>query len=303
MLSIQQAGKQILTGNPGKFYIFAGEEYGIKETYLNKIKVQYKEYIEVDSISEVLDIMRSKHIIPLVPTLYVARYDESFIQNLNEKVADKIKSTNVIGTIVGIYQSSKHFQKCNKFLSDYTISFDRVNPEFIYKYLKSDFPGMKDAIIRFAIKIRPDYKGAWNICNSLSYLDSIPANCTELELSSTLGCSNLSSEGQFRQAFASRNYPKMVAMLDTYPDVDSLYYTMLNTLIELDKVKSSSYAESDIRSYSKSWDTAEIYNMFNHIYSELKKVRTFSSYKVMISIMYILAITQYSPIPPLEVLV
>ena len=46
MLSIQEAGKEILTGHPCKFYVFAGDEYGVKDKYLLALKSHYSDYVE-----------------------------------------------------------------------------------------------------------------------------------------------------------------------------------------------------------------------------------------------------------------
>lgn len=302
MLSIQDAGKQILTGNPGKFYVFVGEEYGIKEKYLTTLKSHYGAYTEVDSVDEILKFMGNKHLIPLQPKLYISRYDEGFIQSLNDSTSKKIDSLNIIGTLICVYQSSKHTTKCAKYLPDYTISFDAVNSLFVKKYLRSDFPNMSDNLIDFAVRTRNDYKGAWNICNSLSRI-SIPINCREKELSMMFGCSNSSTDNQLRAGIASRNFAYTLSILENYSDdIDSVFYTILNTLIELDKLIDNKMTQSDLREYAKAWTAQDIYNMFMNTYSELKKVRSYSSYKPINSLIYLLGLMQFSPIPSLEVM-
>ena len=49
-MTIQEAGTQILNDNPGKFYIFCGEEYGIKFRYIEKLKQHYKNYAEAETV-------------------------------------------------------------------------------------------------------------------------------------------------------------------------------------------------------------------------------------------------------------
>jgi ABC-type antimicrobial peptide transport system ATPase subunit len=105
MLSIQEAGQQILRGNPGKFYIFVGQEFGIKTKYLESLVNHYNgEYVEIESVNDVLSMMRTKHLIPLTPKLYIARYDEDFIQSISDSTFKNIESTKIIGTIVCIYE-------------------------------------------------------------------------------------------------------------------------------------------------------------------------------------------------------
>ena len=76
MLTIQEAGSQILKGNPGKFYVFVGTEYGIKEKYLLHLVKHYGNVKEVESVKAVMDLMTKKHLIPLEPAVYIIRYDE-----------------------------------------------------------------------------------------------------------------------------------------------------------------------------------------------------------------------------------
>ena len=41
MLSVQDVGTQILGGNPGKFYVLCGTEYGIKKKYIDVLNSYY----------------------------------------------------------------------------------------------------------------------------------------------------------------------------------------------------------------------------------------------------------------------
>ena len=67
MLSIQEAGKEILTGHPCKFYVFAGDEYGVKDKYLLALKSHYSDYVEADDVESIFKLMTTKHLIPIPP--------------------------------------------------------------------------------------------------------------------------------------------------------------------------------------------------------------------------------------------
>lgn len=297
-MTIQEAGTQILNDNPGKFYIFCGEEYGIKFRYIEKLKQHYKNYAEAETVEEILGLMRKKRLLPLQPKVYVVRYDESFLSSLKDNTADQISKTNIIGTIVCIYEQNKHKTKCNKYLPDYTVTFDAVNPTFIKKYLEKDFPNLPDACLNTAIKLRNDYMGAYHICESMQYSGMYVDDTQAMikAFSSTVA----TEDNSFRYAFAAKNFRMCVNILDEYTgELSSLFYTMLMALIELERVITTPKTKSDLGRYVKAWNFNSVYWAFMHIYDELKQSRSSQSYNVYDRIVYLLSICQYRDIPAL----
>lgn len=304
MLSIQDAGKQVLTGNPGKFYVFAGDEYGVKSKYLDALKQHYKECVEADTVESIFSLMSIKHLIPLPPKLYIVRYDEEFIASITAATTDKIKSMKIIGTLVCVYESTKSFNKCEKYLPDYTVSFDTVSPEFIKKYLVADYPNLPQPVIDFAVSVRPDYKSASTICNCMSHADLTKVNFADLSsLAATFGCNSTTNEAQLKIGVASRNFAYCLTVLDTYgDDINSAFYTILSTLIELEKLLESNYGQSELRQYIKGWNITDIYYMFMNTYDALKKSRSYTSHDIYDSLVYLLGLLQFSPVPSPEVM-
>lgn len=139
MKSIQEAGKEILTNNPSKMYVFTGEEYGIKKRYLSILSSYYGSSKEYEKVEDVLSIFRSKRLIKLQPCLYIVRYDEDFIKSLNDRSENDIRKLNICGTIVLLYENSKQSSKLEKYLPSYTTSVDSVNINFMVKYILSEF--------------------------------------------------------------------------------------------------------------------------------------------------------------------
>ena len=136
MISIQELGLSILGQEPKKLYILGGTEYGIKDKYIDHLTQFYGGLkYEYPQVSNVIDTMSVRHLVPLKPALYVVRYDESFVSSINEQLASKLKACKIIGTLVCIYSDSKHIAKIDKFLPEYTGQVDAVNPKFIEKYL------------------------------------------------------------------------------------------------------------------------------------------------------------------------
>lgn len=302
MLSVPEVGKQILGNNPNNFYIFCGPEYGVKDKYLSHLKTFYNGvYSEYQEVETVFQLMRSTSLIPLVPQLYIIRYDESFIANLKESTLSAIRSLEIIGTIVLIYQDSKSLNKCNKFVGDYTVLFDTVAPQFVKAYLTKDFPQLDKLFIEFAVKSRPDYMGAYILCNLMSKLHQTNLAGAGIDkLESMLYCETTSAESQIKLGIASRNFAYLLNVLEDYPeDYDTVLYTILNTLVDLDKLKARPYTESPLKPYIQHWTQSDIYNMYMFTYNALEQLRSISSdpYGQLI---YLFGILQYQPIPSLS---
>ena len=304
MLSVQEVGTQILGGTPGKFYVLGGVEHGVKEKYIAILEQHYGNKIESPTVQELISMMSKKHIVPLQPTVYVVRYDESFVSSLSDATAKKIESTNIIGTIVCIYESPKHLTKLDKHLPNYTASIDAVSPQFIEKYLHTDFPKLPDRLIKAAVDMSTDYGQAKNICRCMSQVspESLFSKSDE-ELAKLFGCNDTSTEAQVRKGIASRQFKYLVGVVEKYPeDADRILYAILQTMIELDKLLDNSRAQSDIRDFVKLWTREDVYYMFMNTYSELNKLRSMSSYDTNNSLIYLFGLLKFERIPSPEVM-
>ena len=304
MLTIQEAGTEILGDNPKNFYVFGGEEYGIKCKYLEHLKELYKASVEVETVSEALAIFKKKQLFPLPPKLYICRYDDSFIAELSEKTAKSLAKIKIRGTIVCLYENPKSVNKCNRYLPDNTVSFDAVNPVFIKQYLSKDFPSLPESAISEAVRVHPDYKGAYNICLSLSALSDMDlAGLTSKLANETFGYDVSATDTQLRQAFASKNLYEVTELLDNYTgDKNQIFYVWLSAMLELEKLLGNPKQKSDLKSCVKLWDLQSVYNMFMHIYHELETSRSVLSYNIDDRLLYIALLLQYQPVPSIEVM-
>lgn len=302
MLTIQDAGKQILTGQPGKFYCFLGEECGIKTKYIDSLAKHYGEVKEVESAKAVIDLMNTKRLIPLSPAVYVVRYDEEFLATLGPTSESVISSCKIIGTLVCVYELPKHCSKCAKYLANYSVSFDKVSKQFLMKYLKSDFPSASDELIKFILTFKDDYMSAWHICNAMSYASTGEGYSSQL-LAKTFNCVNDFSEKGFKVGVAAKDFRYAKSVLDNYSgQLDSLFYSILNLMLELDRITDNSYLSSDFRPYADRWTKADIYYMFSNTYEELKRSRSISSYDVKSGLLYLISLLPFNAIIPPEVL-
>lgn len=297
MLTVQEVGKQILTGNPGKFYVFSGEEYGIKEKYIDTIKLHYDgNYIESSDVSSVLSLMNRKQIIPLTPKLYIVRYDESFISSLSDRSEPELLSSKILGTIVCIYEESKHCNKVEKYLPNLTVRLDKVNPQFVFKYLKDEFSCVPDRLIQLSIDSTQNYSQARNMCRSMSKDVSCVNSLTDDDISFLFGTVKMSSDAQIRIGVASRNFEYIMNAVDSYSgQYDSALYTILSTMLELEKLLVNKYLQSDIKCYVNRWNLKDIYYFFNHTYYELKKLRSISS-NAKLSLIYLASMLSFQQI-------
>lgn len=304
MRTIQEVGTEILNNEPKSFYVFSGSEYGIKNKYIEILSELYGEVHEVPDVQSVLTLMNQKHFIPLKPALYIVRYDDAFLSSLNADTQHKISSTKIIGTIVCIYDSSsKGVAKLDKFIPDYSVNIDSVDRLFVVKYLHSDFPALPDRLIELSAKMSENYGDAQNICRSMSLadLESLFALSDE-DIIKLFGKQHLSKESDIKKGIAARNFSYLMSQIENYPDdLDSIFYTILSTLLELEKIKLNKYAESNLREYAKQWTFQDIYNMFMNTYSELKKSRSYAN-NVSASLTYLFALLKFSEIPDVEVM-
>lgn len=302
MLPIQQLGLEILGDNPKNFYVFGGPEYGIKRKYIEKLTEYYKgNKVESPSVLELINMMSVKHLVPLKPTVYVVRYDETFTSQLNDKVVKKLKSAKIVGTIVCIYEDSKSITKLNKFFPDNVTSIDVVGTQMISKYLKSDYPELDDRYINIASTISDNYGHAQCICKSLvSCKPATLGAMTDAEIAELFGKDSTYSDKELRQAIASRNFRAVITCASTFSgNHDSVIYAFLSVAVEMDKIFDSRWVDSELSEFAKQWTRLDIYNLFMQAYHQLELLRSMSI-DPMNCIYYLAALLGFKFIPSVE---
>lgn len=303
MRTIQEVGLEIFNNHPASLYFFVGSEIGIKEKYIEILRGYYGASVRANSLTDLFKMMKTRHLVPLKPKLYVVRYDDEFISTLNDKTAKDISNINIVGTIVAIYENSKISTKLDKYLSNYTVPVERVADNFVESYLQQDFPDLNKRYIEIAVKHSTNYGQAKNICKSLSSCERKHlSKMTDEQIADLVGYTRLSTETQIKYRLASRNIPYLMNVIDEFDgEADSIIYTMLSTLIELEKINGRKYTDSDLREYSKCWDLEDIYNMFTQCYTCLKTLRSASVSEPKNILYYIASLLAYRPIPGVEV--
>ena len=299
MKSIQDAGREILTNNPCKMYVFTGEEYGIKKRYLSILSSYYGSSKEYEKVEDVLSIFRSKRLIKLQPCLYVVRYDEDFIKSLNDRSENDIRKLNICGTIVLLYENSKHSSKLEKYLPSYTTSVDSVNINFMVKYILSEFKNMSEKTARDVCEISSNYGQAQNISSCLSLLSSQESgNISKLSMMELFGKESISNDSMIKTGVASKNFKYLISVLEKYnDDKDKIFDSILSTMLDLDKLKSNPYFDCEAKAYAKYWSGTDIYYMFVNTYSMLKLSRSYSNFDIDNALIYLFSLLQFDHVP------
>lgn len=303
MRTIQEVGLEIYNKAPAKFYVFTGIEIGIKEKYLNMIADIYGVKSEVDTVESAFAVFKRKQLIPLSPKLYVVRYDDSFLSSLTDKAADMIDKLNIIGTVVLIYETDKQVKKVTKYLDKFCVSIDTVSPNFVERYLHSDFPGIADRFVKLAVAHTSNYGQAQNMCRSMRASNQAELfKLTDDQIVSLFGYNNKSTENQIKHGVASRNFRALLSVVSDYDgDVDTILYTILSTLIELEKIIDRKYSDSELQPYVKYWKLEDIYYMFMNTYDKLKQLRSMPVADPKNLLVSLIALLPYSSIPSEEV--
>lgn len=299
MLTLQQVGTEILTNNPSKFYVFCGSEIGIKQKYISLIEQHYDgRHVECQSVKDVLDSMKVKQIIPKQPTLYVIRYDETFISSLSEKTDSIIRSCNIVGSVVCIYELDKHVSKLVKYIPDFCVSIDAVDFNFLKKYASNDFI-LPDRLIDAVCRRAENYSQVYNMCSALSALPTQYLSNYD-ELVNIVSQSISASTEQIKLGIASRNYQYTRNVVDNFDgDNDEILYSALSCAIELDKIAGVKYSKSPYSQYIGRWNRSDIYNLFCNAYSLLKAVRSGAG-DSKYAVDYLLSLISFERIPSYE---
>ena len=302
MRTIQDVGLEIFNHTPAKFYAFLGPEYGIKCRYLDMIAETYKgNVVEADSVQSVISMMKTKHIVPLQPSLYIVRYDETYLSSLDNASFMKLKDIKMIGTLVMIYQTDKQCSKVEKYLSDIAVYVGNVETKFVEKYLKQDYPNLDNRLIKLAAYCGTDYGHAKNIggcMNSISSQEFI--SYQDSDICRLFGKVDEVDDKVLQIHIAARDVNFLMSNLSKFlENTDNTIYTLMSTMIEFDKIWGNKYSDSPIKKYQKSWSREDVYYMFMHGYHQLRLRRSISVDDEC-QLIDLFSLLTFSPVPSIE---
>lgn len=302
MLSIQELGLSIMSDSPKNLYILGGSEYGIKDKYIDILCSKIGPQIQYPDFLSVLDLMTGFRIIPLEPQVYIIRYDKSFFSKLGPALVDRFNSLKIIGTIVLLYEDDADVSKLDKYFPDNTAVINAIDAKHMTKYLIQDFPNLDQTTIKYAAMRSSNYYQAKNICRCLNCIkDEIVL--TEAQIISLFDLNTSRTEEDIQIAVASRNFRDYILAIDNYDgDLTRVLYTILRTMIELDKLMDNKYTDSPLKKYVSEWTRPDVYYMFNHTYRILQSLRQGVTANIEDILIYLGALFKFKRIPDLEVL-
>lgn len=302
MLTIQDLGLSIMGDTPKNLYILGGSEYGIKDKYIDILCSKIGPQIQYPDFLSVLDLMTGFRIIPLQPQVYVIRYDKSFFSKLGPALVDKFNSLKIIGVIVLLYEDDADISKLDKYFPNNTAIINAIDAKHMIKYLTQDFPDLDSTTIKYAATKSGNYYQAKNICRCLNCIkDEILL--TESQIASLFDLNTYKTEEDIQLAVASRNFRDYILAIENYDgDQTRVLYTILRTMIELDKIMDNKYSDSPLKKYIKDWTRPDIYYMFNHTYRILQSLRHGITANMDDIFIYLGALFKFQRIPDLEAL-
>lgn len=301
MLSIQEVGLSILGDNPKNFYILGGSEYGVKDRYIEALTAKIGPKVEFDTVLDVINFLSKFHIIPLKPSVYVVRYDKSFVTADSIKIS-RFKSLNILGTLVLVYEDAKDLAKLDKLFPENTASIDPIGIKMMNKYLKSDYPDLDKRTIEYVAKNASNYYHAKNMCRCLACIKD-KVLLSEKQIISLFNIQTTYTNNDIQVAIASRDFNALIRIVDRYDgDMQSVLYQILRVMVELDKCQNGRYVNSPLKKYASAWTRADIYWMFSHTYNAIKDLRSGAVADVKDIITYLGALLVFKTIPDVRML-
>ena len=292
MISIQDGAKQIYSGELKPFYFFTGPEYGVKKTYIDVLINRFSGLYEYhSSISDLIKIFKKKSLVPREDKVYIVRYDKSFVSNIDVS----LKNVKIPGVIIAIYQDDKDEGKLDKVFPDNVLRINALTDNVMHKHLSSKFSDLPPNLISEVIRVSPDYYSAEMNCGNLMCLPkSIRFSLSQNDIEQLFGHKDFYDVEKFKQAVAARDVRTLFNSVESFEgELSLLLYDILATLLEITKVLDRPYTESFVKPYVQLWDIASVKYMYEVAYDQLQKLRNYSTYLPMNSLLYTCSLLKF----------
>lgn len=299
MLSIQQAGVEILGNKPRSLYFLCGSEYGVKQKYIDHLKHLYSSCTYVDSISDLVKMFSRKSLVSSSNSLYVVRYDAEFVKSVDSAYAKRVLSLKVPGCLIAVYDDEKQFHKLDKHFPDNTVYIQAVTKEHCIKYLKTDYSSLDDRYIKLAAyNCFGGYGHAKIVCSQMNSIASKLHKIEDTDLLSTFGIGRKYTEQQMMLCAAARSFEGVMTVVDNYDDdLNFLLNGMCHVAIELDKAMDSKMQSTEYSKYVKLWTRPDVYNFFEQCYVQTLKLRSSTATSAYSSLVYVASLLNFKHIP------
>lgn len=300
MITIQDAGSEILGGNPRNLYIMFGSEYGIKQTYLHALSEHYGSCTESYDALDLFKSFNVKSLIPRKDGLYICRYDDAFYKEA-EKASKRMNLSNIPGTVVMIYDDERKFKKLDKLFPDSVVRIDPVSSSYVSKYLKRDFPNIDDRHINLISSNVGCYGQAKIICGQMDVIRDDLYDIDYKDLLLTFGLERKFTENQMMLRAAARDFNGVMLVVDSFEgDAANLVNGMCHVSVELDKVMDGNSGKSDFAKYADKWTREDVYNFFDHAYTQTMRLRSGFGSDAYQSLVFLAALLKFKKIPSVD---
>lgn len=301
MLSIQQAGSEILGNQPRNLYFFCGKEYGVKKKYIEHLSTLYSSVVSVDGLGDLFRSFNRKSLVASKSCLYVCRYDDSFVRSIassSDTLASKINSTDCV---VAVFDDDKSFKKLDKVFPENVVRFDTISTEFVCRYLRKDFPELDDRYIHLvAPRCLGGYGQAYIVCSQMNSIRTHLHAIEDSDLLKMFGLESSMTEDQMMKYAAARNILGVLSVVDSFEgDINHLINGMCHVAIELDKAMDSK-SSTDYSKYVKYWTREDVYNFFEQAYTQTLKLRSSVGGEAYNCLVYLASLLAFKRIPSVE---
>lgn len=301
MLSIQQAGMEILGNSPRSLYFFCGREYGVKKKYVDHLETMYGKVVDVDSLDDLFASFRRKSLVSSKNSLYVSYYDTDFVRSVDSVHMKDILSLHLKGIVIAFYEDDKSFNKLDKLFPDNVVRFDNIPIQFVCKYLRSDFPELDDKYISLAANYcTSGYGQAKIVCSQMNSIRQHLHRMEDKDLLRTLGLEKDITEDVMIRYVAARNSAGVMSVVDSYEgDLQNLINGMCHVAIELDKAMDSKN-NTPFSEYVRYWTREDVYNYFEQSYTQILKLRSETGGNAYRCLVYLSSLLKFKVIPSVK---
>lgn len=136
MKKLEDLKTEIMNNQINNFYVFFGDDYGIRKHYINKISESFKKVSYLNTCEDVFAILKSKNLFNIKQLLVVyddldfAKSSQTNIQSLISKLTDY--------TCILIYDSSFTSSTLYKMFGDYITEFQAVQTGIAKEFIQDE---------------------------------------------------------------------------------------------------------------------------------------------------------------------
>jgi len=144
MRKLEDLKTDLLANKVDKFYVFFGEDVGIRKHYIDKISTYFQQKFTADTWYDIKPIVTSKSLFTIKQLLLVFN-DEDFASQKSDDVKKFIDRLNYDFTCIFIYDNPE-FDKTNLFknFEDYCTEFQAVQPNIAKEFVESELTSLND---------------------------------------------------------------------------------------------------------------------------------------------------------------